>query len=139
MEYLENEILREVLVLVLGEPKVDVATQTRSSNTELSTSIRKIIEFMELSLFSKLQLDEIAKSAGLSRASLMRAFQRELNQSPMAYVRSRRLEEARRLIKKRTHSITEISSLVGYEDTSAFCRAYKAHFGSSPSMDIAHS
>jgi AraC-like DNA-binding protein len=131
-KFLEDEIIREILIMALGEPGAKGVRPARQVSDTISDSIRRVVELLELSLFSKMQLDDIAKNAGMSRASLMRAFQRELQQSPMAYVRGRRLEEAQRLIEKGKHTITEISYLVGYEDTSAFCRAYKALYRVSP-------
>lgn len=136
LSFLESEILREVLVLALGDPSKLQNKQPKSIDDEPSDPLKRAIESIEVSLFSKFELNDIAKSAGVSRASLLRAFQRELKMSPIAYARRRKLEEAKRLLLKRKHSVTEVAFLVGYEDSSAFCRAYRDHFGSSPRASI---
>ncbi len=129
LSYLEEEIMTEALELVLGKP----------SSGEVSNAptpgLGRAIELIETSLFSSLDLESVARGSGLSRSGLIRLFKVELKTSPMAYVRTRRLEEARNLIKKRGHTVTEVAYLVGYEDTSAFSRAYKAEFGHTPQSD----
>lgn len=129
LRVLENEILLEVLEMALL-PLRESGNQLKSG--EAPGVLRRAIEHIELSLFSKLSLEDIADNVGMSRAALLRAFQKDLKVSPMVYVRRRRMEEAQRLLVKGQQSVTEVSYLVGYEDLSAFSRAYKVHFGVSP-------
>ena len=41
-------------------------------------------------------------------------------------------EAARLLLKENRHSISEIGEIVGYEDHSAFSRAFRRHVGRTP-------
>jgi AraC-like DNA-binding protein len=50
----------------------------------------------------------------------------------MQYCNEKRIEAARFLLKENRHSISEIGGIVGYEDPSAFARAFRRHCGSSP-------
>lgn len=124
---LEDEIIKEVITLAVGG-KVSSGTNL----DQMGNGFQQVIEYIEGSLFSKINLENIVEAAGMSRATLLRLFKANLNLSPMAYIRQRRMEEAQHLIKKGTYNITEIAYLVGYEDSSAFSRAYKVHFGETP-------
>jgi two-component system response regulator YesN len=43
------------------------------------------------------------------------------------------MERARLLISSTTLSVEEVSQMVGYADASNFYKAFRAHFGESPS------
>jgi AraC-like DNA-binding protein len=80
-----------------------------------------------------LTLELIVSAAGVSKSSLMRKFRETLKQTPFEYIKTRRLDEALSLMKQGDHSIGDISLLVGYEDFSAFSRAFRQRFKNSPS------
>lgn len=63
----------------------------------------------------------------------LRQFQRDTGKSPYAYIKTRRLEEARRLVEAGTHPVGDVAMLVGYENFGSFSTAFKNHFGRPPS------
>ena len=69
----------------------------------------------------------------MSPRALLRAFQKGLGDSPVAYVRARRLDEALLLLRSGRLDVSEVSARVGYRTLSAFSQAFKARFGQSPS------
>ena len=84
-------------------------------------------------LFSDLELTTIAGQAFASPSTLLRHFREDIGRSPHAYIKARRLEEARRLIEAGTHPVGDVAMLVGYENFAAFSSAFKRHFGAPPS------
>jgi AraC-like DNA-binding protein len=50
----------------------------------------------------------------------------------MQYCIDKRIEAAKLLLKENRHSISEIASIVGYDDHSAFSRAFRRYSGCSP-------
>ncbi|MBK6705932.1 MAG: helix-turn-helix transcriptional regulator [Caulobacteraceae bacterium] len=79
-------------------------------------------------------LPDIAKVAGLSRTHFLRSFSRCFGQTPYQALRQRRLERAGELLKSRSTSVTDVALAVGYNNFSAFARAFRAYYGVSPSM-----
>ncbi|HWH89083.1 MAG TPA: AraC family transcriptional regulator [Pseudomonas sp.] len=79
-----------------------------------------------------LQVADLARVAGLSSARLHARFKAECGQTPMDYIRSRRLHLAMRLLRDTALPIGEIANRVGYNSQSAFCAAVLREFGSSP-------
>ena len=55
-----------------------------------------------------LDVDDLARAAGLSRAHFSREFRRAFGESPHAYLLTRRLERAAALLRNTDHSPTEI-------------------------------
>jgi AraC-like DNA-binding protein len=89
--------------------------------------------YIDAAFAEDLTLDAIAKAANLSRAHFLRAFTASFGQTPYQALRARRLAEAERLIRSGTCSVSEAAVAVGYANFSAFSRAFKAVYGTSPS------
>ncbi|MFJ2483553.1 AraC family transcriptional regulator [Pseudomonas sp. NPDC087598] len=87
---------------------------------------------IELNAAYPLQVADLARVAGLSSARLHARFMAECGQTPMDYIRSRRLHKAVGLLRETTLPIGEIASRVGYSSQSAFSAAVLREFGSSP-------
>lgn len=79
-----------------------------------------------------LQVADLARVAGLSIARLHARFMAECGQTPMDYIRSRRLHLAVQLLRDTSLPIGEIASRVGYSSQSAFSAAMLREFGASP-------
>lgn len=79
-----------------------------------------------------LQVADLARVAGLSSARLHARFMAECGQTPMDYIRSRRLHKAVGLLRETALPVGEIASRVGYSSQSAFSAAVLREFGSSP-------
>lgn len=78
-----------------------------------------------------LQVSDLARLAGLSTARFHVRFLSEKGQTPMEYVRQRRLQLARQLLQNTTLAIGEIAARVGYSSQSAFTVALSKHCGMS--------
>lgn len=79
-----------------------------------------------------LQVCDLARLSGLSVARFHSRFLQETGQTPMDYVRNRRLQLARQLLQGSTLAIGEVAARVGYSSQSAFSAALSRHFGVSP-------
>ena len=79
-----------------------------------------------------LQVADLARMANLSVARLHARFVTECGQTPMDYIRSRRLQMARGLLRDSHLPIGEIAAQVGYGSQSAFSAAVLREFGESP-------
>lgn len=77
-------------------------------------------------------LDELALAVGLSVTSLKRLFQEAVGQSPGAFIRKLRMEFSFCQLHYQQQSVLEVALSVGYEDASAFARAFKNIYGYAP-------
>lgn len=92
-----------------------------------------------------LVMRKLARDVGTNATKLSHAFRTLYGMTIFEYVRSRRMEEAQRLLRSGGLSVTEIAFEVGYEYPCNFSVAYKRHFGVTPRqeraamrMDMAH-
>ena len=126
LSFYEEEAIREILALALR------SAAPKKIGTTSAPSLGRAFETIEANLFSNLNLESLARSAGMSRATLLRTFRKECGLGPSEYIRNRRLDEATHLLENTKYSVSEVAQLVGYQDHSSFCRAFKSRFGKKP-------
>ncbi len=80
-----------------------------------------------------LSVTRLAESAHMSQRSFVRAFRETTGATPAAWVRSRRLDEARRLLERSDASIDQIADTCGFGSPVTFRQNFAAAFGSTPS------
>lgn len=130
--FLEKQIINEVARILFHE-KLQKVSGDKEDEGLGKEPFDRALRYIESNLFSALTLELIVSAAGVSKSSLMRKFRETLKQTPFEYIKTRRLDEALSLMKQGDHSIGDISLLVGYEDFSAFSRAFRQRFKNSPS------
>jgi AraC-like DNA-binding protein len=79
-----------------------------------------------------LEVDDLARAAGLSRAHFSREFQRAFGESPHAYLLTRRLERAAALLRSTDHSVLDICLAVGLQSVGSFTTTFTRTYGLSP-------
>lgn len=94
--------------------------------------VQKAIDMMQGAIENVLTIPEIAIHLGTTSKQLHRAFIKDIGQSPQETYRNLRLSFARHLLHTTAHSIQEITLRSGYQDQSAFSRAFKARFNVTP-------
>jgi AraC-like DNA-binding protein len=82
--------------------------------------------------FEPLDVDDLARAAGLSRAHFSREFRRAFGESPHQYLLTRRLERAAALLRTTDHSVAEICLDVGLTSVGSFTTSFTRTFGKSP-------
>lgn len=77
-------------------------------------------------------LPVLAQQLGISETQLKSGFRSLNGTTVMQYCISKRIEAAKLLLRENRHSISEIGDIVGYEDHSAFSRAFRRLNGCTP-------
>ena len=77
-------------------------------------------------------LEDLARHAGLSRTSLAERFRAAMNETPLAYLRTVRMQRAMRLLADTGHHLERIASEVGYQDAFSFSKVFRRTVGVSP-------
>jgi AraC-like DNA-binding protein len=135
---LVDEHLVGVLQYLIGTYKTeakradDVNAIKVSSRTEIYKRLCVAKDFMHSSFADKPDLQAISNEACLSVPQLVRQFKTAFNATPHQYLTSIRLDYAAGLLKQTNTPIHEITWRSGFENMSAFCRAFKSAYGVQP-------
>ena len=82
--------------------------------------------------FEPLDVDDLARVAGLSRAHFSREFRRAFGESPHAYLLTRRLERAAALLRTTDRSVADICLSVGLQSVGSFTTSFTRTYGRPP-------
>lgn len=96
--------------------------------------LKQAIDIVEANIADpQMGVEKMASEMNMSRTSLHRKIKSITGFPPSELIRSIRLRKAARLIASRADSAAQIALAVGFEDYSHFSKAFKKHFGVSPS------
>lgn len=94
--------------------------------------IKKAIDYIENNFAKDISLDEISQELNLSSYYFSKLFKEEKGEGFVEYLNTRRVNEAKELMKNPDKSIKEISSESGYSDPNYFSRIFKKYTGMTP-------
>lgn len=98
--------------------------------------IQKAINYIELNIENKIELQKVANEACMSLAGLYRIFYSLVGYTIKEYIRLRRVSEACILLEMKQLSILEIAVKYGFQSNESFSRAFKKIIGVNPSSYI---
>lgn len=95
--------------------------------------IARVLHLIHDQLNASMTVEELAREARMSQSTFHRVFKSSTGQSPLRYIKQVRLTQARRLLRSKELSVSEVASTVGYDSLSQFSREFKRAFGAPPS------
>ena len=113
------------------------ASRVLRNKTEIkraSDTVTRLIDYVNDHLFDEISLATISREFFLSQSQINRLFKVNTGSSLGQYVTAKRLLTARDRIRSGIPA-SEACYTCGYNDYSAFYRAYTKHFGHAPSAD----
>ena len=119
----------------LAEALLPFAERDRTE-TQFSAKISDVLEYINAHLYEDLSVARICEACFLSRAQLNRLFKYATGTSVWQYITTKRLLQAKTLIRSGERP-TDVYERCGFSEYSSFYRAYKAKFGHSPEQDKA--
>ena len=95
--------------------------------------IHKAVHFMRTNYKDKITLEDVAKSVFLSTSYLSKIFKEETGTSFIKYLNNIRVEKSKTMLLSNEIRLSDIASLVGFEDQSYYTKVFKRTTGVLPS------
>jgi AraC-like DNA-binding protein len=92
----------------------------------------KAKDLADARFFERLDVDDMARAAGLSRAHFSREFRAAFGESPHTYLLTRRMERAAALLRNTDRSVADICFSVGLQSVGSFTTSFKRTYGVTP-------
>ncbi|MCA3509605.1 MAG: GlxA family transcriptional regulator [Rhodobacter sp.] len=103
-----------------------------SADMRLDPRVAAALARMEARLDSPEPAAAIARHVGVSPRRLEGLFRADLGTTPAAHALDLRLQAARRMLTDTRHAVQEVALRTGFTSPSAFARAFRRRFGTSP-------
>ncbi|WP_413793956.1 MULTISPECIES: AraC family transcriptional regulator [unclassified Pseudomonas] len=98
--------------------------------------ITRVIRKIHSSYQERLDVEALAREANMSVPSFHLHFRSVTDASPMQYLKSTRLHQARLLMLRNAMNASTAAFSVGYESASQFSREFKRLFGRTPQAEV---
>lgn len=135
VSFLAPMIRREIYYRLLRSRYGAAVAQLGRSGSHLQR-IAAAIQQLKSNYHKPLQVEELARQAGMSASSFYAHFRAVTSMSPLQYQKQLRLMEARQIMLVEMRGAASTAYRVGYESPSQFSREYARMFGNPPARDI---
>lgn len=126
---IRSEVLRAVKMIA---SLIDAETKKDIPSPENLKNIQKSIDFIKQNYHKHILLEDIAKSAAMSRSYFSSIFKAVTGMSPYNYLMTTRIEHATELLKDKNKSVMSIALECGFTSLSSFNKAFKQLVGATP-------
>lgn len=130
--FMESKML-ELIAVLLETEHCDYYSNITLSKSDIE-KIYYVHEYLLTDISRCYTLDQLARKAGTNEFVLKKGFREIFGKPVYQYLLQRRMEKAMDLLLSTHLPVREIAMLVGYEDASAFTRAFKRVFSLLPAM-----
>ncbi|MBQ3673023.1 MAG: response regulator [Paludibacteraceae bacterium] len=98
------------------------------------TFLAKLLDIMEKQMDNNtLTVDELVEEMGMGRTVFFNKLKSLTGLSPVEFIREMRIKRAAQLLEDRQYNITEVTYMVGMNDSRYFAKCFKATYGVTPS------
>lgn len=100
----------------------------------LSPVVRETINFIIDHLHKKITTDELAKHVKLNRSYLSVLFKKEVGRSIHEYIKDKRIETAKNMLRSSDYSLTDIAYILCFSSYSHFSTCFRQATGLTPKV-----
>ena len=107
-------------------------TATRAVRVDLLAHLRRARDHIDSRYSEPLDLDQLARVAGVSKFHFVRCFEATYGETPIRYLTRRRIERAQDLLRLANLTVTEVCTLVGFASLGSFSSRFTRLVGETP-------
>ena len=125
-------LMHQNLTWILAGFCSSCCSSAKPSQPEAPWYLTEIRDFLDNHYREEFSLKYFEDTLKMSRYRLCREFSSFYEVPPLRYLTEKRLSEAKKILLTTDHSIHEVSSMVGYENTNHFINIFKKYTGITP-------
>ena len=140
LEANEKAFSNELLSLLFSQLLVHVlrsfSEQNREKKDAMSGNVGLcglVMNYVDTHLYTMKSLREMAQDLGYNYSYLSTIFHKTTRTTLNGYYKTKRMEAAQRLLSESKMTVSKVAELMNYSTVYAFSKAFKEHFGDSPS------
>lgn len=131
VEFQTRNIFSDIWLLLLEELQETKPASAPLNNTR-QERIQTMLTFIRQNYREKLSLEDIARSASISKSECLRCFRTGIDRSPFEYLQDYRIEIAERLLRSTDDSVLDIALQTGFSNSAYFGKIFREVHGISP-------
>ena len=125
--YTKQKMLELILILAKAD-----SSDTAQFNSKCFAKIKPAVSAMNNNYQNTLSMDEYAKLCNMSKSSFMHNFAAVMHTTPIKYINSIKMQNAKFLLENSTLSVSEISADLGFSSPLYFSDMFFRYFRQRP-------
>ena len=125
-----KSILTLFIIYISRKAKSNLLITTNPE--KLNIECVKIKNYIDSHYSENITLDTLSNLSYVNKFHLVHLFSKQMGISPINYLISKRIEESKNLLCTTNYSIRDISTIVGFSNSSYFSQMFKKSTGLSP-------
>lgn len=106
--------------------------QLQQQTNNLSKVVTRSVDYIYNNIHSRITVEQLAEYAEVSPSHLSRIFKKELNISIGDYIRGKKIEHAKNLLRYSDYSYVEIANYLAFSSQSHFIQVFEQLVGITP-------
>lgn len=128
---IRNEL--STIMTLLTEHQPIVKKRSFGKTQRDNDRIKEMLSFIQSDYGKEITIEEIASVCAISTSECIRCFRATINTTPIAYLKSYRLQQAALKLQLSTDKISVIAENCGFQEMSYFAKSFKEVYGCTPS------
>jgi len=122
------------IVLVHDRMALDFAGRMRTlkKNVAASKQVADAIDYIYVHIMDRITINELAGAVAVSPTHLSRIFKQETGVSVSEYIRQRKIDMAKNLLRFSNHELADIAAMLSYSSQSHFIQQFHNQVGMTP-------
>lgn len=129
--YIRNAL--SAIIAVLSAHQSAAGKKTFGKEQRDNARIKEMLTFIQANYGRELTIEEIASACAISTSECIRCFRSTINTTPIAYLKSFRLQQAALKLQLSGDKISTVAESCGFQEMSYFAKSFKEVYGCTPS------
>lgn len=129
---IRNEL--STIVTLLSQYQPVVSKKSFGKEQRDNARIKEMLTFIQANYGRELTIEDIASACSISASECIRCFRATIGTTPIAYLKSYRLQQAALKLQLSTDKISAIAESCGFQEMSYFAKSFKEVYGCTPSV-----
>ncbi|MDD3278048.1 MAG: AraC family transcriptional regulator [Lachnospiraceae bacterium] len=131
-EYGFEITLKSRLLAIMGDLVAHSSARDDARIVPRYESIKSVLAYIEENYMNEIMLEDLAKTAGLSREHFCRVFSEVADVSAITYLNRFRIQKSMELLKNTDQTISEISAACGFNNCSYYNKLFRRFVCETP-------
>ena len=122
------------IVYIHDQMALDFVGRMRSlkKNVASSKQVAEAIDYIYVHVMERITINELAEAVCVSPAHLSRIFKQETGVSVSEYIRQRKIDIAKNLLRFSSYDFADIAAMLAYSSQSHFIQHFRSQVGMTP-------
>lgn len=131
-EYMVENLSLLVAGNLVRQIRHNLLSKPHNTPRGVNENLKKVIDYMNENYTNGVSCEDLSELVNIDKYRFIRSFKAQTSKTPYEYLLDLKLEKAKKMLKMKNYSITEISMLCGFSSHSHFTSTFRKKTGMSP-------